>query len=76
MVARFNRYNRWVRDQQRKERTFKSLDEVRREASPYFPRAFLEGLYNLDSLSFVTIQVDKILAFKEVSPSPAAPETP
>ena len=42
------------------------MEEVRRETSPYFPKTFLENKYNTDAISFVVIQIDKILAFKEL----------
>ena len=50
------------------ERILSTMEEVRIDASPFFPRVLLDAKYGIETLSFVTIQIDKILAFS-VSPA-------
>ena len=46
------------------------MDEVRKEASKFFPIEFLRNEYKIDGISFVEVQTDKIIAFKDRTEQP------
>ena len=41
--------------------------ELRKEVAAFWPKKFIESQYSTDKMSFVEVQVDKIMAFSEVS---------
>ena len=42
LQLRVQSYNKWLEKQNKEERIFKNMGEVRRECSPFFPKSFLE----------------------------------
>ena len=67
--SRIKAFNKYIEKQKQSGRIYTSMDQVRKELSPYYPKKFLDDQHTIDSLSLMNIQLDDILAFTSV-PSP------
>ena len=55
LLARFKNYNNLLDRQNRQRPIFSTIEQFRQVARPYFPKAFLDNQYNVNTIGLATI---------------------